>query len=178
MNLPTEVARDIVRHMEWADARTWAAALGHAPSAGDPGVRGYLSHLHQVQQLFLTLWEQRPPSEFVAVATATFPSLPELRTWVQPYYPRVHQFLAGADESVMSRLVRMPGLEPYEQQLGITFAPTSIGETVFQVASHTTHHRAQVLSRLRALGGEPPLVDYIGWVWFGRPEPEWQPSAA
>ena len=178
MNLPIEVARDIVRHMEWADARTWAAALGHAVSADDAGIRGYLAHLHQVQQLFLTLWEERPPADFMAIATATFPSLRELRAWVQPYYPRVHQFLAAADAVTMSRVVRMPGLEPYEQQLGITFAPTSIGETIFQVASHTTHHRAQVLSRMRALGGEPSLVDYIGWVWFGRPAAEWQDLAA
>jgi uncharacterized damage-inducible protein DinB len=174
MNLPVDVATDIVRHMEWADARVWAAALAHAPSSGDAVIHGYLSHLHQVQQLFLTLWEQRPMSEFMAIATATFPSLNELRGWVQPYYPRVHRFLATADGTVMGRVVRMPGLEPYEQQLGITFGPTSIGETVFQVASHTGHHRAQVLSRMRALGGEPPLVDYIGWVWFGRPAADWQ----
>ena len=176
MNLPVDVAKDIIRHMEWADARVWAAAAAHVPSAEDPRIREYLSHLHQVQQLFLTLWEQRQPAEFMAIATASFPSLTELRGWVQPYYPRVHAFLAAADEAVMSRTVRMPGLEPYEQKLGITFAPTSIGETVFQVASHTTHHRAQVLSRIRALGGEPPLVDYIGWLWFGRPAAEWEPA--
>ena len=176
MNLPVAVARDIIRHMEWADSRVWTAAIAHAPSANDAGIRGYLAHLHQVQQLFLALWEQRPMNEFMAVATAAFTSLPELRDWVHPYYPRVHAFLEGADETVLSRIVRMPGLEPYEQQLGITFAPTSIGETVFQVASHTTHHRAQVLARMRSLGGEPPLVDYIGWVWFGRPAADWQAS--
>ncbi len=38
---------------------------------------------------------------------------------------------------------------------------------------HSTHHRGQVAARLRELGGEPPLVDFIAWLWWKRPEPEW-----
>jgi uncharacterized damage-inducible protein DinB len=38
---------------------------------------------------------------------------------------------------------------------------------------HTVYHRGQVNARVRALGGEPPLVDYIAWLWLGRPAPEW-----
>jgi uncharacterized damage-inducible protein DinB len=51
-------------------------------------------------------------------------------------------------------------------------APT-LAETMLQVASHSTYHRGQVNARLRELAGEPPLVDYIAWIWFGRPAPEW-----
>jgi uncharacterized damage-inducible protein DinB len=29
---------------------------------------------------------------------------------------------------------------------------------------HSEHHRAQVATRLRALGGNPPMTDYILWV--------------
>ncbi len=43
----------------------------------------------------------------------------------------------------------------------------------FQVANHSTYHRGQVNRSLRQLGGEPPLVDYIAWVWFGKPKAEW-----
>jgi uncharacterized damage-inducible protein DinB len=69
--------------------------------------------------------------------------------------------------------VGMPWLAEYEQQLGTTFGSPTVAETVLQVVNHTTHHRAQVQARLRALGGEPQLVDYIGWIWFGRPAPGW-----
>ena len=27
--------------------------------------------------------------------------------------------------------------------------------------------------RLREVGGTPPLVDYIAWVWFSRPDAPW-----
>lgn len=37
----------------------------------------------------------------------------------------------------------------------------------------STYHRGQANSRLRELGGKPPLVDYIAWIWFGRPAPRW-----
>ena len=50
-------------------------------------------------------------------------------------------------------------------------APT-LAETALQVAMHSTYHRGQVNARLRQIGGEPPLVDFIAWIWFGRPAPE------
>ena len=37
--------------------------------------------------------------------------------------------------------------------------------------SHSTYHRGQVNARLREIGAEPPLVDYIAWLWFDRPAP-------
>src|SRR5574339_581065 len=33
--------------------------------------------------------------------------------------------------------------------------------------------RAQNATRLRELGGAPPLTDLIVWWWKGRPEPAW-----
>ena len=67
----------------------------------------------------------------------------------------------------------MPWVKSFEAQLGRTFSTPTLGETMFQVTSHSTYHRGQVNARLREIGGEPPLVDYIAWIWFGRPEPDW-----
>ena len=38
---------------------------------------------------------------------------------------------------------------------------------------HSTYHRGQVNVRLRELGGEPQLVDFIAWVWEGKPRAVW-----
>jgi uncharacterized damage-inducible protein DinB len=38
---------------------------------------------------------------------------------------------------------------------------------------HSQHHRGQNATRLRELGGEPPMTDLIVWYWKGRPGPRW-----
>jgi uncharacterized damage-inducible protein DinB len=38
---------------------------------------------------------------------------------------------------------------------------------------HSAHHRGQALRRLRELGVEPPLCDFIVWIWTGRPDADW-----
>ena len=51
--------------------------------------------------------------------------------------------------------------------------PVRLADTILQVATHTGHHRGQVITRLRALGGDPPLVDFIVWVSAGKPDAIW-----
>ncbi len=46
-------------------------------------------------------------------------------------------------------------------------------ETVLQITGHSTYHRGQLNTRLRELGGEPPLVDFIAWIWMGKPKADW-----
>ena len=74
---------------------------------------------------------------------------------------------------VLGRPLVMPWVAQYEKQLGRKFDVATVGETAFQVVSHSTHHRAQANTRLRAVGGDPPLVDFIAWIWFGRPAAPW-----
>jgi uncharacterized damage-inducible protein DinB len=35
------------------------------------------------------------------------------------------------------------------------------------------YHRGQVNTRIREVGGEPAAVDFINWIWLGKPDPEW-----
>ena len=51
--------------------------------------------------------------------------------------------------------------------------PATLSESVWQVLSHSTYHRGQIATRIRELGGEPPLVDFLYWVWSDKPTPEW-----
>jgi uncharacterized damage-inducible protein DinB len=52
-------------------------------------------------------------------------------------------------------------------------AAVTLAKTAFQVTGHSTCHRGQVNRRLRELGADPPLADYIAWLWIGRPAAEW-----
>ena len=59
------------------------------------------------------------------------------------------------------------------QHFGDASGSVTLGVTALHVAAHTTHHRGQVMTRLRELGGAPPLVDYVIWVWWGSPAAAW-----
>ena len=79
---------------------------------------------------------------------------------------------AVSDES-LGRPLTLPWATQISEALGRVPQPSTLGETCFQVTSHSTYHRGQLNTRLRDLGTEPPLVDYIAWVWFGKPRAEW-----
>src|SRR5262245_46119698 len=166
--------RQLIRHMEWADAEVWRAVLAHEPAGQDKRLRDLLTHLHLVQRFFLVTWKNVPidPSrgepEFAAAA--------DLRAWAQTYYAEANQFLDSLDEHALTSDVVMPWVKSFEAETGRTFSTPTLGETIFQVTSHSTYHRGQVNARLREVGGTPPLVDYIAWIWFGRPAPNWSLS--
>lgn len=166
-----DALRELMHHMEWADAHVWRALLAHPPAQQDARLRELLLHLHGVQRAFLAFWTDQPLEAQTGDATSI--ELPKAYIAVQAYYRELHVAVDGFNEAALLRPIVTPGLERYEQQLGRRFAHPTLAETMLQVASHSTYHRGQVNARLREVGGEPPLVDYIAWIWFGRPAPEW-----
>jgi uncharacterized damage-inducible protein DinB len=158
---------DLYRHMKWADGEVWRAVMACEAAHGDATLTGLLLHLHTVQRAFLDIWTGQQP---VFPEAAAFPSPADLRAWGEAYYPRVFAYLESLPGDELRRSVVMPWAAYIAQEIGREPAPATLGETIFQVSSHSTYHRAQINARLRALGGTPPLVDYIAWIWFERPE--------
>lgn len=158
------------RHMEWADARVWTA-LGTS-NPGDERLRTLLVHLHAVQWGFLFVWTGGPVREAFRTS-ADFATLADVRAWAHPVYAKQRAFLSAATDADLGRVLSPPWIAQVESSLGHTPGPTTLGETAFQVASHTTYHRGQVNARLRELGIDPPHVDYIVWLWLERPVPPW-----
>jgi uncharacterized damage-inducible protein DinB len=113
-----------------------------------------------------------------SVITAAPSDLAAVEPLVRAYYRDLHATVATFDDATLRRPVVTPGLKRYEEQTGRRFEAPTLAETMLQVASHSTYHRGQVNARLREVGGEPPLVDYIAWIWFGRPAPEWTAAAS
>ena len=165
-----DALRELLRHMEWADAAVWRAALAHPPAAQDSRLRDLLLHLHGVQRAFLGMWTSTPTPFAKA---DEFADLAAVQTWSHPYYAELAAFLGTVDAATLDRTIDMPWLAQFEQRTGRSFVRPTLAETMFQVTSHSTYHRGQVNARLREVGGEPPLVDYIAWIWFGKPDPEW-----
>ena len=160
---------DLYRHMEWADAAVWTAVLACPGAAADARLRGTLYHLHMVQRAFLRIWRGEPRE----TPYPTFEETPALMTWARSYYGEAHAHLAKLTDEDLAQVLPVPWASMVETMLGRAPVTTTVGETVLQVALHSLHHRGQVTARLRELGGAPPLVDFIAWVWCGRPATEW-----
>jgi uncharacterized damage-inducible protein DinB len=171
-----DLLRQLIRHMEWADAEVWRAVMAHEPAREDQRLRDLLGHLHGVQRVFLLVWQKQPLN--LSRGWPEFASAAALASWARTYYAEANRFLDTIDEAALNGEVVLPFVTLMEAKTRRTFAATTLGETIFQVTSHSTYHRGQVNARLREIGGQPPLVDYIAWIWFGRPEPNWPPAAA
>jgi uncharacterized damage-inducible protein DinB len=170
MNLKT--ITDLYRHMEWADAAVWAAVLASENGTVDAKLRQYLNHLHLVQHAFLRSWR----GELREAPYPTFDDARSLMSWGRSYYTEVFLHLTTLSDQQLSQLMPAPWLEMVEHKLGHAPRPTTVADTLLQVALHSTYHRGQINARLREAGGEPPLVDYLIWVWFGKPAPTWPPD--
>jgi uncharacterized damage-inducible protein DinB len=163
---------ELYRHMEWADATVWQAVpLDTAP---DQRLRGWLVHIHVVQRAFLHVWTNQPIREAFREPDE-FETMADVRSWAQPYYREASAFVAGLTPEQLAQPVVLPWAAELAQHLGREPGPSTLGDTCFQVTSHSTYHRGQVNARLREIGAEPPLVDYIAWLWFDRPEARWKP---
>ena len=160
---------DLYRHMEWADAAVWSAVLASDGGRADAKLRGYLYHLHIVQRAFLRTWRGEPRE----APYPDFDDAPSLMRWARTYYGEALAHLGALTDEKASEQMPVPWAAMVERMLGHAPEVTTVGETVLQVALHTLYHRGQVNARLREVGGEPPLVVYIAWVWLGRPAPAW-----
>jgi uncharacterized damage-inducible protein DinB len=160
---------DLYRHMEWADAAVWRAVVASESGGADPKLREYLYHLHMVQRAFLRIWHGEPPE----LPFPTFDDAPSLMLWARTYYPDAFDHLKSLSDERLLEPMSLPWAAMVERQLGRAPETTNIGQTALQVPLHSMYHRGQINARLRSIGGEPPLVDYIAWLWLDRPAPDW-----
>lgn len=167
--LPLDTVHDLYRQMEWADARMWDAILT-APDEHGPELVERLYHIHFTQRAFLQVWKGE---RFEPYDPSRFGTRTELYEWAMSYYPIVSGYLSELDAGRLPTPLAAPWAKLYVHQIGGPPSGTTLGETIFQVWAHTTAHRAQIGTRLRQFGVEPPLVDYIAWIWAGRPQPRW-----
>lgn len=161
--------RDFLRHMEWADAVMWRTLLGAPSLSGDARARTLAHHFHSTQTAYLQLFRGLP----VDLPEAdSFADLRAVGLWARRFYLELPAYLQTLTDARLGELVTFPWAAQIEERLG-SAGLTTVGDCLLQLALHSAHHRGQVLTCVREAGGEPPFVDYIAWVWMGRPAPEW-----
>lgn len=167
------VIQELFRQMEWADSRIWAALRALPEAAEDSVLRARLHHIHMVQRAFLQVWRGVPYEP----QASGFSDNTSLLNWALEYYPEVMKYIGDLSEEDLERPVVMPWIKMFEARMGREADIPTLHETLIQVAMHSAYHRGQVNTRLREIGAEPPLTDYIAWIWLGKPQPDWPLSA-
>ncbi len=155
---------ELLGHQEWADAEHWHAFETHPAALADKAIHERLYHIHLVQHAFL--WITGPQTTpFALKKLEEFPTIGELKRYAQQ---------GNAD---LQELLRSSSLERLEESIVISWfqPPLTISRrlALTQAAMHSHYHRGQNATRLRELGGVPPMTDFIVWIKEGRPAARW-----
>ncbi|HJW08979.1 MAG TPA: DinB family protein [Holophagaceae bacterium] len=154
--------KDLAGHIQWADAVAWHA-LGKSPAAmAEPDVLERLDHSATTALFFAKLLRgeqvSRPPDGI--------PPVDEIRAKTRRAGEELAAWIGTATDADLERRILVPWFKDVPDGF------KSI-DAFLQAILHTQHHRAQTMTRLKQLGGEAKNVDYIIWIWKGRPEPRW-----
>lgn len=147
----------------------WDAVLGLDAFEADAGTHERLHHMHTVQGVYVGIWRGEAPE---VTEASELPDLPSLCGWARERHEEIASWAESLAAEALERRVEFPWAEKIVERWGEA-GPVTLAESVLQVVSHTAHHRGQVLARVRELGGEPPLIDFVAWLWRGRPAAEW-----
>jgi uncharacterized damage-inducible protein DinB len=157
--------RDMYGHQVWADAEHWRA-IGATPAArNDAAIRRRLHHISIVQRAFLWAVGDRHDA-FVFSNPEDFDTFGALMHYAREHHDPLAEFLTVVNDAQLHKRIEIPWFK--DPPLTLTTA-----EALTQAAMHSHYHRGQNATRLRELGGEPPMTDLIVWYWKGRPAARW-----
>ncbi len=155
---------ELYAHQEWADAEHWRAFEAHPSALADPAIRERLLHIHLVQHAFL--WVTSPTrSEFRFKKLEDFRSMADLKKYGQEGLEEMSELLKETDQDRMEELIEVVWFKPVLK--------INVRQALTQAAMHSHYHRGQNATRLRELGGTPPLTDFIEWLHQGKPAGRW-----
>ena len=154
---------DLYGHQAWADAEHWRALEAHPRALEDKAIRKRLHHIHLTQRAFLCIVRGE---ELVIRKLEEFPTMSALKEYAKSNHEDAVNFLKNVSKERLGEIVTIPWFK--DPPISLT-----VEQALTQAAMHSHYHRGQNASRLRELGGEPPLTDFIVWLWKEKPEARW-----
>jgi len=156
------VLQDLVRHKAYANAALLSAIRRHQAAAQDDELRKLLHHIILANRFWIALILDAP------FQLDEESRVPESLEAITEQYEKSHalelEWISGAHETDLARMLETSFLPER------TF---SVAQALTQVCLHSHGHRAQCSMRLRQLGGTPPAMDFLEWVWE-RPPAVWR----
>jgi len=157
--------RDLFGHQVWADAEHWRAIGAHPAARDDQAIRSRLHHIAIVQRAFFWAVGDRQ-EQFAFTNPEDFAALDDLERYSRENHERLSACIATISDGRLNEPIEIPWFKDPPLSL-------KVEEALTQCAMHSHYHRGQNATRLRELGGEPPMIDLIVWYWKGRPAPAW-----
>lgn len=158
-----EILQDLLAHGAWADAEHWRALDVQPGALADRAACERLHHIHLVQRAFLSLAKGEAPR---ITSLTDYPTMAALKDAVVSTHQQLASVLAEITPARLAEVIQVPWFKDPPCHL-------TVGQALHQAAMHSHYHRGQNATRLRELGGKPPLTDLIVWYWKGRPGPAW-----
>ena len=149
---------DLYRHNAWANERVFALAQAvdarlleaDAPGTRDT-LRGTLAHLARVEYLYLTMIEGKPRDSVESHEAYAAHDLAWMRRHLHDLGEGFVHAIERATPEALARRLDLPVLK----------VPVTARDGLLQVLTHSSQHRAQVLSWLSAQGVPTPDLDYV-----------------
>jgi uncharacterized damage-inducible protein DinB len=154
--------RELLAHAEWANA-VFFHAWGKSPARDHEEMRRRVDHVVGVQNGFLAVLRGEAPGGPPGGPPSSYE---HLRAAAEASHAGLRAFAGGLDAEGLTRTVRIPWFPDPPCVI-------SVADALVQAAMHTQHHRGQLMTRLRDFGGEPKNVDWIIWLWRGKPQARW-----
>ncbi|MFH1745557.1 MAG: DinB family protein [Planctomycetota bacterium] len=147
---------------DWANTRLFSVSkklddeqLDRTFDIGLGTLRRTLVHLYNADQWWYENWTAGGKPEFDELPQTT--SVSELEQLLNETSAKRNEFLADCGDDDLQR------------EVGAWVRPDArfcfrLGESMLQVCTHGTHHRAQALNMLRQLGVELPSLELVDWL--------------
>lgn len=156
--------QELYGHQEWADAEHWRAFESFPEALRDKAICERLLHIHQVQRAYLWMIGPRT-TELTFRKLQGFASMSDLKSYARQVLKEMTETLHETSSDRMEELIEVPWFKPLK---------ISVRHALTQAPMHSHYHRGQNATRLRELGGVPPMTDFIVWVKDGQPAAKWE----
>jgi uncharacterized damage-inducible protein DinB len=145
---------ELIRHKWWANTNLLHAIEQSPAAAADEDLRKMLHHILVANRFWLLTILGRPfAREDETQISVSFAGIVERFKETERLES---EWVSKASEADLERI-----LQTRTSRLGID---VSVRQAILQICMHTQGHRAQCATRLRALGGTPPGMDYVLWI--------------
>ena len=155
---PTMI-REYFEYGDWANGRMLEAMAGLSDESldrtfdiGSGTLRRTMLHVRDAEQWWLGNWMHGPQQLFPPMEEGA--ALPEIRRRIAQTATDRRAYMQALSSEDLKRTIKA-------QPVAGVFRTLTLGESMLQLCTHGTHHRAQALNMLRRLGAKPPEIDYV-----------------